>query len=63
MKNKSDFEIGYNDRLHHVYDKWFRYNRSDGGKQYDKGVRMVLDYKHSEEWYEEDKNFRIIEVN
>ena len=33
-----DIEIGYRDRLAEYYDKWYRYNRKDEGKAYDKGA-------------------------
>lgn len=40
-----DIKIGYRDRLVGYYDKWYRYNRKDGGKAYDKGVQIALTKK------------------
>ena len=37
----TDASSGYNDRLAGYYDKWYRYNRPDGGAEYDKGVRLA----------------------
>ena len=48
---------GRNDRLSGVSDKWYRYNRSDDGAAYDKGV---VDAANSGKCPE---HFRIIEVN
>lgn len=42
MKNNSDEQRGYKDRLSGYYDKWYRYNRADDGAAYDKGcVRAI----------------------
>ena len=40
-----DITIGYRDRLVGYYDKWYRYNRKDEGKAYDKGVQIALTKK------------------
>lgn len=36
-----DIEKGYADRMVGYYDKWYRYNRIDNGKAYDKGVELA----------------------
>lgn len=36
-----DERIGYADRMVGVYDKWYRYHRSDDGAAYDKGVQRA----------------------
>ena len=34
---QEDEKRGYADRLTGYYDKWYRYNRKDGGSAYDRG--------------------------
>jgi len=59
---RKDEQRGYEDRKSHCYDKWYRYNRSDNGKAYDRGVVKFVNEKHSKKWYEEDEvEFRLIE--
>lgn len=43
FKKMTDEERGYRDRLAGYYDKWFRYNRTDGGAAYDKGCVRAVD--------------------
>ena len=43
MKNTTDEQRGYKDRLAGYYDKWYRYNRIDDGAAYDKGVVRAVD--------------------
>lgn len=38
---RNDVKSGYLDRLYGHYDKWYRYNRSDEGRAYDKGVKIA----------------------
>jgi hypothetical protein len=38
---KSDIEQGQCDKKAGYYDKWYRYNRIDDGKAYDKGFNSV----------------------
>lgn len=43
MKNSmTDEQKGYADRLAGYYDKWYRYNRSDSGAAYDRGVVQAV---------------------
>lgn len=59
---RSDYRMGYQDRMNHIYDKWYRYNRADDGAEYDRGVALFLNQPHSDKWYEEDEElFRIIQ--
>lgn len=37
-----DETAGYHDRLVGVYDKWYRYNRSDEGAAYDRGQQRAV---------------------
>ena len=37
MKQQTDEQRGYRDRMAGHYDKWYRYNRPDEGAGYDKG--------------------------
>ena len=37
MRTTEDAKKGYADRLAGYYDKWYRYNRSDDGAEYDRG--------------------------
>lgn len=39
---RRDEEYGYKDRINGYYDKWYRYNRVDGGAAYDKGVQRAV---------------------
>ena len=39
--NVDDFNSGKRDKNAGVYDKWFRWNRSDDGDAYDQGFRSV----------------------
>lgn len=39
---KSDFEYGMRDAKIGIYDKWYRYNRSDDGAEYDAGHRIAM---------------------
>ena len=39
----TDERNGYLDRCSGYYDKWYRYNRSDEGKAYDRGVQKALE--------------------
>lgn len=36
-----DMQKGFSDRMVGFYDKWYRYNREDNGKAYDKGVELA----------------------
>ena len=57
-----DEKRGYEDRKAHCYDKWYRYNRSDNGAAYDRGVVKFTNEKHRNKWYEEDeRDFCLIE--
>ena len=38
----SDFQLGYRDRVHGFYDKWYRYNRADDGAEYDRGCVYAI---------------------
>lgn len=58
---KKDRMAGYTDRKVHYYDKWYRYNRWDEGRAYDEGCKQFLDEPHTDKWFDEDENFRIIE--
>ena len=60
-RQKKDEQRGYSDRMAHCYDKWYRYNRSDNGAAYDRGVVRCVNEKHSKKWLEEDEGFYIIE--
>jgi len=40
--NQRDEEAGYRDAQTGYYDKWYRYNRSDDGSSYDKGVGRAM---------------------
>lgn len=62
-RQKADEQKGYDDRNAHCYDKWYRYNRSDDGAAYDRGVVRCVNEKKSAKWLKEDENFFIIEVN
>lgn len=62
-RKSRDFEAGYRDRIAHVYDKWYRYNRHDDGKAYDEGVQRCVNELHTKRWMEEDEGFHIIECN
>lgn len=42
MTRSTDAERGYKDRLAGYYDKWYRYNRPDGGALYDEGYRQGI---------------------
>lgn len=37
----TDFEYGYRDGKAGTYDKWYRYNRKDEGKEYDMGIQKA----------------------
>lgn len=37
----TDFEYGYRDGKLGTYDKWYRYNRKDEGKEYDMGIKKA----------------------
>lgn len=37
----TDFEVGYRDGKLGMYDKWYRYNRKDEGKEYDIGIQKA----------------------
>lgn len=39
---RKDEKAGYNDRRVGVYDKWYRYNRSDNGAAYDRGQQRAV---------------------
>ena len=41
--NVNDFLAGKKQRLVGYYDKWYRYNRKDGGAAYDAGVQAAID--------------------
>lgn len=60
-RQKKDEQRGYSDRMAHCYDKWYRYNRSDNGAAYDRGVDGCGNEKHNKKWLEEDEGFYIIE--
>lgn len=62
-RQRADEQKGYDDRNAHYYDKWYRYNRSDDGAAYDRGVVRCVNEKKSAKWLKEDENFTIIEVN
>lgn len=38
-----DETYGFADRMNGIYDKWYRYHRSDDGVAYDKGVRRATE--------------------
>lgn len=40
-----DILNGYNERSVGYYDKWYRYNRADGGRAYDLGQRLASSTK------------------
>lgn len=42
-KTKCDFIRGVNDALEGIYDKFYRYNRFDEGREYDHGIRWAID--------------------
>ena len=42
---EKDIVSGYNDRIVGYYDKWYRYNRQDSGRAYDKGVMLATKSK------------------
>ena len=42
-KTKCDFIRGVTDALEGIYDKFYRYNRSDEGREYDHGIRWSID--------------------
>ena len=42
-KTKCDFIRGVNDALEGIYDKFYRYNRSDDEREYDHGIRWAID--------------------
>lgn len=60
-RQKKDEQRGYSDRMAHCYDKWYRYNRSDDGAAYDRGVVRCVNEKHTAKWLKEDEDFYIIE--
>lgn len=39
---RKDEQAGYNDRRVGVYDKWYRYNRTDDGAAYDRGQQRAV---------------------
>lgn len=39
--NYNDFKSGVTDKKAGVYDKWYRWNRSDNGTAYDNGFNSV----------------------
>ena len=39
---KTDYEFGYQDGKAGAYDKWYRYNREDEGKEYDLGIKASI---------------------
>lgn len=43
MNESKDFINGYWDRLNGFYDKWYRYNRADGGAEYDRGCMKAIE--------------------
>lgn len=53
---EDDIKYGYKDRMAGVYDKWYRYNRKDGGRLYDLGQRLAAKEKNAPE------NVHFIEV-
>lgn len=53
---EDDIKYGYRDRMAGVYDKWYRYNRKDGGRNYDLGQRLAAKEKNAPE------NVQFIEV-
>jgi len=64
-RQQKDEQKGYEDRKAHCYDKWYRYNRSDNGSAYDRGVVKCVNEaeKFSKKWQQEDEdNFFIIEI-
>ncbi|MEA4831605.1 hypothetical protein SDC9_83609 [bioreactor metagenome] len=64
-RQQKDEQKGYEDRKTHCYDKWYRYNRSDNGAAYDRGVVKCVNEaeKFSKKWQQEDEdNFFIIEI-
>ncbi len=64
-RQRKDEQQGYNDRKAHFYDKWYRYNRSDDGAAYDRGVVRCVNEatKFGKKWHDEEENFTIIECN
>lgn len=40
--NNQDFVAGYRDAKNSMLDKWYRYNRKDGGKIYDAGWQAAV---------------------
>ena len=38
---EKDIQNGYRDRMVGYYDKWYRYNKMDGGYAYDLGVKAA----------------------
>ena len=40
-RQAKDEKAGYRDRMAGYYDKWYRYNRSDDGAAYDRGVHRA----------------------
>ncbi len=38
-----DYNAGFRDRCVGIYDKWYRYNRLDGGAAYDRGQKAAVD--------------------
>jgi hypothetical protein len=45
-----DIEKGYADRMVGYYDKWYRYNRADNGRAYDKGVELAMNQPSCKEY-------------
>ena len=43
MRQTTDEQRGYKDRLAGYYDKWYRYNRPDDGAEYDKGCVKAVE--------------------
>jgi hypothetical protein len=46
---EDDIKYGYKDRMAGVYDKWYRYNRKDGGRSYDLGQKLAAKEKNAPE--------------
>lgn len=46
---EDDIKYGYKDRMTGVYDKWYRYNRKDGGRNYDLGQKLAAKEKNAPE--------------
>lgn len=46
---EDDIKYGYKDRMAGVYDKWYRYNRKDCGRNYDLGQRLAAKEKNAPE--------------